>query len=331
MSKVNFHFRKMEDADLVQLQELHKRCLNNIVTPDYFKWKYKDNPAGEAVAFVACDGDVIAGFYGVIPELFVIKGKRVTVFQSMDTMTNPDYQKMGLFTKLAQMTYDYLISKSGAVYIYGFAGSSSLPGFVNKLNWKLIFNTPYIFLSKYLFSLKSVFLSNRKRISVKEISFNQIDINGHHKNDLINVPIRPELSLEFLNWRVHQKPGSAYRVIKVEDEKLGSVGWAVISLEPGSRCKVEYLCRYSLWQHAHTNALMHFLFSSFHVKYIYTWKPADNGLLGAYKKQGFLSNPSSSGPFSYRVPFIVYSNTAQIEELNWFDRMNFDIQPLLQD
>ena len=200
----------------------------------------------------------------------MVNGKRFVLFQSIDTMTNPDYQKMGLFTKLAQITYDHLISTRGAVYIFGFAGSSSLPGFVNKLNWKLIYNTPYIFLSRYLFFGWAPNLLNRNTIAVRETDFSQIDIDGNRKNELMKSPIHPELTAEFLLWRVREKPGSTYRVLKIEDEKSSLVGWAVVSLEPDQRCKVEYLCRYTGWQWKHTNALMHFLFTSFAVKFIYT-------------------------------------------------------------
>lgn len=319
------------EADFPQLQELHRRCLNSIVALDYFRWKYKDNPAGEAVCFVACDGDIIAGFYGVIPEIFMVKGERVIVFQSMDTMTSPDYQKMGLFTKLAKLTYNYLIKSFGTVHIYGVAGLSSLPGFIHKLEWTLIYSTPYIFLSAQLFLLRSILIKRDSSVLIKEVNLNEMEIDRVQKSDLIGVPIRPELSAEFLKWRIGEKPNSNYRVVKILDRNLGFIGWSVFSIETNKRCKIEYLGRFSGWTHFHTYALMDFLFASFDLRFIYTWKPTDKGLWNAYKRQGFLFNPFSAGPFSYRVPFIVYSNCATLRDLSWFDKSNFDFQPLLQD
>ncbi len=54
--------------------------------------------------------------------------------QSMDTMTHPDYQGQGVFTKLAEACYDIAAAR-GFEILYGFPNPLSYPGFVKRLGW----------------------------------------------------------------------------------------------------------------------------------------------------------------------------------------------------
>lgn len=330
MSKIVFDFRRIQPSDFNQLQELHNQCFNQIVTNDYFQWKYKDNPAGEAIGFIAYDGKVAAGFYGVIPESFGVGGKKFTVYQSMDTMTHPHYQKMGLFTTLARMTYQYLTESFGDVYIYGIAGPSSLPGFVNKLNWKLVYLTPYIFLNRYLFFIQYFFRKKVRNVTIREATNQEIDFENLESHRV--APIGPILSKEFLLWRLQQKPESKYKTILITNSATRHlVGWAVITLEKNANGKIEYLRTLDGWSDPHTTLFLNFIFHFYNLQFIYTWKPIQSRLFNVYKKQSFITNPFSFGPFSYHVPFIAYSNVQKIAGFDWFDKINFDIQPLIQD
>jgi GNAT superfamily N-acetyltransferase len=330
MSKPDFEFKLMEGKDIPALMAMYKLCLNPEITENYFTWKYTDNPAGTAIGFVAYDKQQIAGFYGVIPELFMIGGKSHTVYQSMDTMTHPDYQKLGLFTALAKKTYAYLIEQFGPVYLYGVAGPTSVNGFVQKLDWKLAYHAPYVFLNKRIFRLGSLFRSN-KNVLVTETRFSSPDFDYNFDQTHV-VPIRPKLSKAFLIWRVEKNTDRKYHVLSVQDRQTGSTkGWCVLSLDPEARCKIEHLEAGGGWGSTHFNALFDFIFRSYPVQFVYTWRPAQKDRGRLYRRQGFLENPFSSGPFSYRLPFIVYSNSRIIEGLDWFEKNNFDVQPLIQD
>src|ERR1700744_6776893 len=92
-------FKQYDFENLDDLTEIYQRCFGTKPSLHYFKWKYMENPAGKAVAFVALHNGTIAGFYGVIPEYYRINGQVQTIYQSMDTMTHPDYRRMGLFAK----------------------------------------------------------------------------------------------------------------------------------------------------------------------------------------------------------------------------------------
>src|SRR5688572_26250181 len=101
-----FKFRLYDFEKPEELAEIFELCFGQKFSSRYFNWKYLDNPAGKAIAFVAEHNNHIAAFYGVIPEYYLVNNKKEIVYQSMDTMTHPEYRKSGLFTKLANLTYE---------------------------------------------------------------------------------------------------------------------------------------------------------------------------------------------------------------------------------
>jgi len=106
-------------------------------TPAYLDWLYVANPDGAAVGYDAWDGERLAAHYVCVPARAWVEGREVTLLLSLNTATHPDYQGKGLFTKLAEMTYQ-LGAQSGFDGCYGVANSNSTPGFVRKLGFQLV-------------------------------------------------------------------------------------------------------------------------------------------------------------------------------------------------
>lgn len=105
--------------------------------PAVLKWLYVDNPDGIVVGFDAYDGDKLAAHYVCIPTLVRVNGAPVRALLSLNTATHPDYQGKGLFSKLAEMTYQ-LAAEQGYYCVYGVANANSTPGFVRKLGFQSI-------------------------------------------------------------------------------------------------------------------------------------------------------------------------------------------------
>ena len=106
-------------------------------TYKYLKWLYLDNPYGTAIGFDAIADNHVVAHYAVIPFPAIINGKECLACWSLNTATHPNYQGRGLFVRLADLTYD-LAKKLGCVAVIGIANKNSTPGFVNKLNFKLL-------------------------------------------------------------------------------------------------------------------------------------------------------------------------------------------------
>jgi hypothetical protein len=104
--------------------------------------------------------------------LFSYKGKDYVGAQSGDTMTDPDHQKRGLFTRLAKKTYSFC-EEEGINFVFGFPNENSLPGFQRKLNWEF-------FDTMYEFSLKGHY------IPLAELAKTYPSIRGFYKRSLKN-------------------------------------------------------------------------------------------------------------------------------------------------
>ncbi|GAB6195006.1 GNAT family N-acetyltransferase [Lysobacter xanthus] len=103
----------------------------------YLRWLYVDNPLGHAIGFNAVDGDTLAAHYICTRARIRFDGRDVPALLSLNTATHPDYQGKGLFTRLADQTYEAAAAE-GVALVYGVANANSTPGFVRKLGFSLV-------------------------------------------------------------------------------------------------------------------------------------------------------------------------------------------------
>ena len=82
-------------------------------------WKYKQNPAGNPVIWVARSDDKLVAQYAIIPVRMKIGEEIITGSQSVDTMTHPDYRDKGIFITLSTQVFDEA-GKQGIDVVYGF-------------------------------------------------------------------------------------------------------------------------------------------------------------------------------------------------------------------
>lgn len=76
-----------------------------------------------------------AAYYAVYPGYMLYDNKQILVAQSGDTMTNPKFQKQGLFVELAKITFEYC-EKIGIEMITGLPNSNSYHGFIKHLGFE---------------------------------------------------------------------------------------------------------------------------------------------------------------------------------------------------
>ena len=230
-------YKEGEEIDIVNLIEddIKTRESQAIFDKKHWKWKYKKNNAGFYPNWIKLakskNDDFIGGHYTAIPVLLKANKKIVLSAQSVDTLTHKTLRRQGVFTKLAGLCYDELISDNTDI-IYGYPNDNSYPGFVKKLKWKHIFTVyelGYIldvsklvnfkfkggiknFISKIV--LNTIFksrqlinqISNDKSFTFDEISINNIDtlivdeiISENHNYYL-------DRSMDYLKWRYLDNP-----------------------------------------------------------------------------------------------------------------------------
>lgn len=106
-------------------------------TEKFLQWEYIDNPDGKAVGFNAYSSTgKLAGHYVTQPMSGFLFGKEAKGLLSLNTATHPDHQGKGLFTELAQRTYDHA-KELGYEFVIGVANQNSTHGFISKLGFQL--------------------------------------------------------------------------------------------------------------------------------------------------------------------------------------------------
>jgi len=106
-------------------------------SPDYMRWLYADNPDGRVIGFDAFEGGELVAHYACIPATARLEGVPVRVMLSLNTATHPRFQGKGLFTQLAERTYE-VGAGAGMAAVYGVANANSTPGFTRKLGFQLV-------------------------------------------------------------------------------------------------------------------------------------------------------------------------------------------------
>jgi hypothetical protein len=108
-----------------------------LFTPQFIKWQYGDNPVGNIVGFNAMAGNVIAAHYVTQPLYANLNGQHTKGLLSLNTATHNDHRGKGLFTQLAEKTYETAASE-GFSFVVGVANQNSVHGFTKKLGFQLV-------------------------------------------------------------------------------------------------------------------------------------------------------------------------------------------------
>ena len=116
---------------------------NDICDRAFLKHQYFDNPAGNALIELAIDSEngTLAGQYVVTPARFRCFGKDVKCVTSLNTLTRKEYRGQKIFVGLADLTYKRA-AQEGYSFCYGAPNQNSYHGFIAKLNFQNICETP---------------------------------------------------------------------------------------------------------------------------------------------------------------------------------------------
>ncbi len=139
----------------------------NYINYDYLNWLYKKNPEGKAITYNAIYNGKIIAHYAVIPVTYILFNEKVRGCLSLNTAVIDKYNRMGIFTKLANKTYKTAFDL-GYEYIFAIANAASTPGFLKKLNFQFVGALDVYFKHKFNLSYN---LNKYVSTSYKEFHF----------------------------------------------------------------------------------------------------------------------------------------------------------------
>ena len=320
--------RITRNTDLSSMVGLIETCLNQHVDEKYFAWKYFDNPAGEVIGFVAIANKKIVSFYGVIPEWYSVGGEKRLIYQSMDTMTDPSFRRLGLFNKLALTTYEAVREIQPGFTIIGFPSPQSFPGFVNKLGWKHAFNWKYTFCYRLMFWICVPWIG-KSTFVFKELNEISEDLRTYLQGRKPKAKIQKYLDSEILKWKTFDNRHKPIRVAGVyQAERF--VGFFTYYIDTPKSCQILQIDTLPEVRNFAMKHLMKYTFEITNARCIYSWDPLAPAERKALSRLGFMSNPFNKGPFHHQFPFIVYSDpTAQASD--WLDSESYHFEGIMLD
>jgi GNAT superfamily N-acetyltransferase len=172
------------------------------VDENYFLWRYLNNPNKDLLVCAAIDqGRVVANYSATEFRLLNRDNELLKSAQSLNTMTDPDYQGQGLFMKTANALYEEM-KKRDYDLIWGFPNNLSHWIFKNKLLWKDIYEFPTLSLkvnNQKQYSTKDLRVVNSS--NVNELLFSKYYTKNHYQIDKTS---------EYLKWRYIDHPVNAY-------------------------------------------------------------------------------------------------------------------------
>ena len=133
---MDYDIQRLSKEKLVDVARIHKLVYKHEISPEVLLKKYDTAYLGvEYCGYLAYyDGEPVA-FYGVLP-VASHWGDRVEISaQSMDSMTIETHQRKGLFSLLANKTFE-LAKELGVTFVWGFGTDVSERAVIEKLNFR---------------------------------------------------------------------------------------------------------------------------------------------------------------------------------------------------
>lgn len=128
--------RSYEDADEPAILELLRTTLGSGPggwrSPEFFRWKHERNPFGRSFMLVAEAGERIVGFRAFMRWRFEAGDRIIRAVRAVDTATHPEFQRMGIFSRLTKRALEELRGETDLVF--NTPNTRSGPGYL-KLGW----------------------------------------------------------------------------------------------------------------------------------------------------------------------------------------------------
>ncbi|MFN2438281.1 MAG: GNAT family N-acetyltransferase [Chitinophagaceae bacterium] len=134
----DYLFEQINQTHHRYLQELFFNAFQTNISIEHIEKKFNTKNLGaEAIGYLAIHKltGKAAAYYGVFPVQLINNQMIIQAAQSGDTMTDPQHRKKGLFTHLAQLTFESCREKNIKI-VFGFPNENSYPGFIKRLNWQ---------------------------------------------------------------------------------------------------------------------------------------------------------------------------------------------------
>ncbi len=210
--------RDYQAGNETHILALFQQVFKTPMKPEYWQWRFANNPCGKFMIKLMWDGDILAGHYAASPVNLLIEEKKVLSALSMTTMTHPDYGGQGIFGKLAESLYADGFKNQQLAAIWGFPNNNSHYGFIKNLQWQDFDQIP-----SFGIDVKKIPEGIDAPIQTAD------NFSTSHYKAFLEVTkgwgVKVDRSPDYLNWRHIQNPSNNYVVFEstIEDKTYYAV------------------------------------------------------------------------------------------------------------
>lgn len=195
----------------------------------YFNWKYEQNPYTESpLGFVCVDGDKIIAFRGYMLQPICINDKIYYNAALADTVTDANYRRMGLFSRITKYSIEELEKEPRIVVsTNSSSGGPTLNGYL-KLGWIPLTERKHLFSFSWrsLFPKKSLKSEYRKSTGSYSLLLStecraaemSVLAKGKIPKELISI----HTDEEYIDWRFANPHSEFFFIYYYEKGKLSA-------------------------------------------------------------------------------------------------------------
>jgi GNAT superfamily N-acetyltransferase len=139
---MTLEIRPASADDLPRILELCRRALGwSDMSTRFLEWKHLESPFGPSLMMVAVDGGRVVGFRAFLRWEFVDDaGNIVRSARAVDTATDPDHRRRGLFRSLTLDALEALRAE-GTSFVWNTPNATSLSGYLT-MGWQEVGRIP---------------------------------------------------------------------------------------------------------------------------------------------------------------------------------------------
>ncbi len=192
----------------------------------FYRWKHVENAFGPSSAWVATDADRIVGLRVWMRWRFTRRGRVWEAVRAVDTATDPEYQRRGIFRTLTMASLEVL-REQGIAHVFNTPNDKSRPGNL-KMGWEAVGPLPVALRFRSpvtaVRAVRSRATASADKWSIPTdlaASADELLADGRAVVDLLDSRpeggrIRTDLDVEVLRWRFGFKP-LHYRGLATDD------------------------------------------------------------------------------------------------------------------
>jgi len=352
----SWNLRKYRDGDEQAIVELLNIAFGRWHSLEYWKWRYKKNPAGSPIIWLAEHDNKIIGHVAIIPMRMKVGNAYMTGSMSVNGATHPQYQGKGVFSSIVNrcypdvaendipLTYGTANIRLGATYKrYEWRGHICfLVNLMKVLNWKPL-------LSKHIRSeflvragahmLGKICRSGSANGSLKIERITRFDerINRFWEEISKHFKIIVKRDERYLNWRYVEHPEDEYAIYTaVKDHRI--LGYCVLSEEQHENMRYGFIVDILGFQN-HSNVVGCLIqralkcFKEHDVDEVSCTLSEKHPYAAIFRKAGFIAHPrpkralhvsinlrgsSIDEKAAYEQALILSQNDFLKEKRNWF-------------